>query len=253
MGAFGGRRVAIMKHGGRLGGALLGYALLALLTSVGLATLGAWQLQRADEKQHLLESIDRAGSESAVDLATALADRLDLHFRAVIAQGRFLPERQILLDNQIRNGEPGVQVFVPLQLDAGGQVLLVDRGWLPWRERAEPLPVAAVGAETVAVEGLLLSAPAAGLALGAEVQQQWPLLVTRIDLADLERRLQQPLLDLVLEDRETPRAQSLRSGMLPPDRHRGYALQWFGLSLTVIIIFGVLAIRSWRAGSITPS
>ena len=89
--------------------------------------------------------------------------------------------------------------------------------------------------------------------LPASRPDEWPLLVTRIDLADLERRLQQPLLDLVLEDRQTPRAQTLRSGMLPPERHRGYALQWFGLSLTVIIIFGVLAIRSWRARSITPS
>ncbi|MGE4073312.1 MAG: SURF1 family protein [Lysobacterales bacterium] len=241
-----------MKRAHRLGRALLGYAVLALLTSAGLASLGLWQLQRADEKQQLLEAIDRAESENAVDLATALAGGEDLHFRAVTARGRFLPDRQILLDNQIRNGEPGVQVFVPLQLDGGGQMLLVDRGWLPWRDRARSLPVANVDSESVAVEGLLLSAPAAGLALGAEVRQQWPLLVTRIDLSDLERRLQQPLLDLVLEDRQTPRAQSLRSGMLPPERHRGYALQWFGLSLTVIIIFGVLAIRSWRARSTTP-
>ncbi len=237
----------------RLGRALLGYAVLALLTSAGLATLGFWQLQRAHQKQQLLESIDRAGSEKAVDLATALAGGDDLHFRAVSARGRFQPDRQILLDNQIRNGVPGVQVFVPLQLEGSGQLLLVDRGWLPWRDRAGSLPVASMGVESVAIEGVLLSPPAAGLALGAEVRQQWPLLVTRIDLSDLERRLQQPLLELVLEDRQTPRAQSLRSGMLPPERHRGYALQWFGLSLTVIIIFGVLAIRSWRAGSTTPS
>ncbi|MEZ5466199.1 MAG: SURF1 family protein [Lysobacterales bacterium] len=242
-----------MKQGRHLGRALLGYAVLTLLSSGGLASLGIWQLQRAEQKQQLLDAIDRAGSEKAVDLGDALANGVDLHFRAVTARGRYLPDRQILLDNQIRNGEPGVQVFVPLQLDGGGQMLLVDRGWLPWRDRAGPLPIATVSTESVAVDGLLLSAPAAGLVLGAEVRQQWPLLVTRIDLADLERRLQQPLLDLVLEDRQTPRAQTLRSGMLPPERHRGYALQWFGLSLTVIIIFGVLTIRSWRARSITPS
>jgi cytochrome oxidase assembly protein ShyY1 len=85
------------------------------------------------------------------------------------------------------------------------------------------------------------------LRLGDAVAGEWPLLVTRIDLDEIERHLGQPLLDLVLEDRTAPRAQTVRAQMLPPERHRGYALQWFGLSLTLLIIYGALAWRSLRA------
>jgi cytochrome oxidase assembly protein ShyY1 len=32
--------------------------------------------------------------------------------------------------------------------------------------------------------------------------------------------------------------------MLPPERHRAYAVQWFGLAATVLVIYLTLA---WRA------
>lgn len=227
---------------------LAAYALLALLTSAGLARLGFWQLERAGQKQHMLDAIDAASAAQTVVLDDALQTGESLLCRAVRASGQFLSERQVLLDNQIREGVPGVQVFVPMKLQTSGKILLVDRGWLPWRDRTQALPSAPVSADLTTLDGILLTPPAAGLMLGGNVAQQWPLLVTRINMKELERHLQQPLLDLVLEDRATPRGQSIRAGMLPPERHRGYALQWFGLSLTILIIFGVLATRSWRAG-----
>lgn len=230
---------------------LAAYALLALVVSAGLARLGFWQLERAQQKQHMLDAIDSASAEQAVALTDALQTGESLLFRAVRARGQLLGERQILLDNQIRDGVPGVQVFVPMKLQGSEKIVLVDRGWLPWRDRAQSLPGIPVSDGTMTLDGILLTPPAAGLALGGEIAQQWPLLVTRIDMPELERHLQLPLLDLVLEDRATPRGQSLRAGMLPPERHRGYALQWFGLSLTILIIFGVLATRSWRAGRTT--
>lgn len=230
---------------------LAAYALLAFVISAGLARLGFWQLERAQQKQHMLDAIDSASAEQAVALNDVLQTGQSLLFRAVRARGQFLGERQILLDNQIRDGVPGVQVFVPMKLQSSEKIVLVDRGWLPWRDRTQSLPRVPVSDIPTTLDGILLSPPAAGLALGGELSRQWPLLVTRIDMTDLERRLQQPLLDLVLEDRATPRGQNLRAGMLPPERHRGYALQWFGLSLTILIIFGVLATRSWRAGRTT--
>lgn len=228
-------------------GSLLAYASLALLVASGLAKLGFWQLERAQQKQHLLDSIDQAVLQQPVDLLEALKTYPDPLFRSVRATGHFLSDRQLLLDNQVRSGHPGVQAYVPLLLDHDGSLLLVDRGWLAWPDRSLPLPQATVSSQQVTLEGILLSPPAAGMALGAQAEQGWPLLMTRMDLADLERRFQQPLLDWVLEDLATPRTQSIRAGMLPPERHRGYAVQWFALSLTILIIFGVLTLQSWRA------
>lgn len=221
------------------------WALPALLVAAGLAQLGRWQLARAAEKEALLAGIEAARGAPLVDLGD-LDPGADLRFRAVRVRGDFLADRQVLLDNQLRGGQPGVRAYVPLRLRGSDRLLLVDRGWLARPERSvPPAPVRLPGGD-VELEGLLLAPPGAALALGAPEPPGWPLLVTRIDLPDLAHRLGAPLLDCVLEDRATPRAESIRAGMLPPERHRGYAVQWFGLSLTVILLYLVLAARAWR-------
>lgn len=223
------------------------FGLFALICALGLARMGWWQLDRAVAKQALLDGIDSAAAAPLVAFDVLGPTTDERRFRAVRVAGEFRADRQILLDNQVREGRPGVRAYVPFQLTAGRQVMLVDRGWLAWPDRAQGLPQVTLPSGQQYLEGVLLDPPGAGLRLGAAVAGHWPLLVTRIDLPEIERHLGQPLLDLVLEDRAAPRAQSIRADMLPPERHRGYALQWFGLSLTVLLIYGVLAWRALRA------
>lgn len=227
--------------------ALLAFGVLAVVCAFGLARMGWWQLDRAAHKQALLDGIERAASAPLVPLAELDADSQQARFRAVGVRGEFLADRQVLLDNQMRDGRPGVRAYVPLRPANEQRLLLVDRGWLPWPDRAQPPPLATVPVGWQYLEGVLLDPPGAGLRLGPAAAAGWPLLVTRIDLDQIERRLDLPLLDFVLEDRAAPRAQSIRAQMLPPERHRGYALQWFGLSLTVLVIYCVLAWRALRA------
>lgn len=224
---------------------LFGFALLALLVAAGLAQLGRWQLQRAQEKEALLDGIERARSSELAELSRLPPDS-ELRFRAVSVRGQFLGDRQVLLDNQLQQGRPGVRAYVPFQLAADSRLVLVDRGWQARPDRTQALPVAAVPQGEVELRGVLLDPPGAGMLLGRAQHSTWPVLLTRIDLAELQSRLGLPLLDFVLEDLDTPRAESIRAGMLPPERHRGYAVQWFGLSLTILIIYAVLALRAWR-------
>lgn len=233
--------------------ALLAFGVLALICAFGLARMGWWQLDRAADKQALLDGIERASAAQLVPLAELDLQSGAARFRAASVRGEFLADRQVLLDNQTRDGKPGVRAYVPLRPANQAHALLVDRGWLPWPDRAQPPPMAAVPTGWQYLEGVLLDPPGAGLRLGAAVGDQWPLLVTRIDLDEIERHLGRPLLDLVLEDRAAPRAQSIRAQMLPPERHRGYALQWFGLSLTVLVIYCVLAWRALRAPPAEPT
>lgn len=224
---------------------LMAFGLLALFAAAGLAQLGRWQLQRAHEKEALLAGVERAQA-AALEELSRLPPGTDLRFRAVAVTGQFLADRQVLLDNQLQQGRPGVRAYVPFQLDPGPRLVLVDRGWLARPDRSKALPQAAVPPGEIELKGVLLDPPGAGMTLGEAPDQSWPALVTRIDLAELQSRLGQPLLDFVLEDLDTPRGASIRAGMLPPERHRGYAVQWFGLSLTILIIYAVLALRAWR-------
>jgi cytochrome oxidase assembly protein ShyY1 len=214
----------------------LAYTLLALAVAGGLASLGAWQLRRAAFKTELLAEIERAQSAPVRPIEAVLAGPMS--FAKVDVSGTWLSDRLIALDNQLQKGQAGVRWYAPLQL--AQHTLLVDLGWRAWRDRDCPLPLPEL--PPAQVRGVLLPPPGAGLALG-DASAAWPRLVTRLDITALEREFESPLLHFVLEP-EGATTPSVRAELLPPERHRGYAVQWFGLSIAVIVIYLVLA---WRA------
>lgn len=220
--------------------------LLALLAMAGFSALGLWQLQRMHAKQALLDAQGPAVAQ-ALPLAQALAAPGALH--GVADHGRFLPG-VVLLDNQMRHGRAGVKVYRPFRSDSGS-VVLVDLGWrvLP---PDRTLPVLDTLPAPLAVRGLLAPPPSAGLALGpafSETGQPGRWLASRLPADGLARALGLAALpERVLRlDPALPigdeRDLDLLPNTLPPQRHLGYAVQWFGLALTVLVVALVL---EWR-------
>jgi surfeit locus 1 family protein len=218
---------------------------LGLLLAAGLARLGLWQSHRAVEKQAMLARVQAVLAERR---PIALADAgKDSGYAWTAGRGRFLPGPLLLLDNQRRGAAVGVQVLAPFQPRRGGP-LLVELGWLPVSpDRRMPEPALPAGELDVA--GLLLPPPAAGLALGADhVVQGRHWLLTRVDVPALARATGLPLAPRVLRLDPALRVGFARDldilpNSLPPERHRGYALQWYGLSATLAALSLFLFLR----------
>jgi cytochrome oxidase assembly protein ShyY1 len=171
--------------------------------------------------------------------------------------GRFPALPTLLLDNQRRGDAVGVHVFAIFQPDHG-EALLVDLGWLPLQgDRKLPDVRLPAGEQTVA--GLLTPPPSPGFALGpAYVEKDPPgpaagrrWLLTRVDLDALSKGLRLQLSPRVLRlDPALPigytRDLDVLPNTLPPERHRGYALQWFGLALAMVVITLLLGFRRQR-------
>ncbi|WP_420008747.1 SURF1 family protein [Xanthomonas sacchari] len=223
---------------------------VALAVAVCFCMLGRWQLQRMHEKQALL-----AQAAHVRDRPQTLADALRAtppgQLRWVHGAGRFLPG-QILLDNQLRQGRSGVKVYQPFLADGAAAPLLVELGWLPLpADRALPEPAPLQGRYTLV--GLLGPPPSHGLTLGpalvaAPSPQRW--LAMRIEPAAIGEALgRRDILSQVLRLDPAlplgyPRDLDLLPNTLPPERHLGYAVQWFGLALAVLV---TTALLSWRA------
>lgn len=227
--------------------------LLALLLATGFASLGVWQSRRAVEKQAMLdEAADVLAQRTPRPLAAAADPARARVVEWAAGEGRFDARGPLWLDNQQREGRVGVRayrIFVPDE----GESMLVDLGWLPL-PGDRSLPAIEKPEGVVAVRGLLVPPPSAGLAMGPAMAAQadgW--LMARVDLADVAREtgLQVPLAPRVLRlDPDLPigyaRDLALLSNTLPPDKHRGYAVQWFGLAITVLVIALVLTFRGPR-------
>ena len=232
--------------------ARLGWYALALAGTLAFAALGTWQLARAHEKERALAAWSAAQSDAPAALVDLMAEGAATATlpRRVRSGGRYDDAVTLLLDNQILDGRPGVDVLTLFQPEDGGRAVLVDRGWLPMPPDRRQPEVPAAGESRAEVTGLLRAPVAQGVRLGnaAFVRGAPPPLLAYLDLDALEREAGRPLARAVLQlAPEAPhgftrRWQALPNTM-PPERHRGYAVQWFALALLVPVTTLVLA---WR-------
>ncbi|MBE2293473.1 MAG: hypothetical protein IAF00_00925, partial [Phycisphaerales bacterium] len=78
--------------------------------------------------------------------------------------------------------------------------------------------------------------------------RRWPRVIPYVDYPQLSTILGYPLQPaVILLAPEAPdgywRDWRPRFGGLGPERHRGYAVQWFALAVTLIILYGFAAMR----------
>jgi len=105
--------------------------------------------------------------------------------------------------------------------------------------------------EHAGLTGTLAPWPGQGLRLGQDAWQadgDNQILLMRLDHTELEQRLGLPLATRILRpdpalDFGFSRDDERLPNTLPPERHRGYAIQWFGLALTALIVTAFLNFR----------
>jgi len=231
------------SHGG-----LSGLSVLVLLMLCLFLFLGGWQLARKAEKEDILNSVARSSELAIQQLPENLADYTEWRYRAVHAAGEYLVDQQFLLDNQIRDRLVGYNILTPLRL-ASGKFVLVDRGWLPQAAQRTVLPEVDVSSAQRSVSGELYTPFGDGVRLGSvdNGMSGWPRVIQYIDYAQLAEQLQQPVLPVVLRlapEQPDGYRRDWAKVAFGPERHLGYAVQWFGLAFAMAIIFIILVRKS---------
>ncbi len=231
----------------------------AALTVFGVAFfiwLGFWQLGRADEKQALLDQYAKA-QQTQVEITTQNAANLPRYQRAKVS-GHFDPAHQILLDNMpSHTGQPGFRVLTPFETSAGW--LLVDRGWLPLGKTRSELPDIPVVNDPRTITGTIDELPRAGIQLAAppvDPKTPWPRVLSFPEQSALEQQLGHALIPgLLLLDASQPdgyeRIWEVHLGFMP-ERHIGYAVQWFAFAVAAIILFVITSFRTKKATDESP-
>ena len=231
----------------------IGLLLLAFALALGFVRLGFWQLHRAAYKQSLIEASERVLAQRHVLPLASASDEAtnDSGYAWAAGDGHFLAVPAVRLDDQIRDGQPGIRVYRVFQPEGSAFALLVELGWRPLPSHreipAEPPPPSG----DVRLSGLLSPPPAGGLlpgGIGVQRQPDGSLLLLRLDPAQVAAAL-------AIRDGLAPRVLrldpairigyardlALQFGAMTPQRHRGYAVQWFalaaGLSIASLVVF----------------
>jgi len=235
-----------------------GVALVALGLAV-FVSLGYWQLGRAHEKQALFDAFMQ-GSQDTVD-ATGLGFDELARYQHVRLRGAYDATRQILLDNMPSvTGRPGFRVLTPFERADGRGWVLVDRGWVPLGAAREDLPDVTVGVREREVSGILDVLPIPGMRVGpaaAPGSAAWPRVLLFPTEADVESALGVDVeARIVLLDAGSPDGfeRKWRPALgFGPERHLGYAIQWFAFALVAVVIFVAVNLRRVSAEPRTPT
>ena len=231
--------------------------MLALLVIALFTRLGFWQLARMHEKQAMLDAAHAVVRQRhALPLSAAADAARSRGYDWSAGSGRFAVLPPILLDNQSHDERAGVRayrVFLPDgAVPAGAAPLLVELGWLPLPGDRRMPPVPRPDGE-MRIAGLLAPPPSAGIATTiVQPQADGTLLAIALDLPLLRKSLALPTLaPRVLKlDPAIPVGYARDLDVLPntlsPERHLGYAVQWFGLALAVLATALVLTFRKPR-------
>ena len=224
------------------------WTLLTVLAVAAFLWLGSWQYGRGVHRREQWQSFESSG---AVQAADAAALRTLPRYTRVQVRGWWDRERQFLLDNISHDGAPGYEVLTVLKLDDGSR-LLVNRGWVPFSGYRDRLPDIAL-AETEAGEqrlaGRLGDLPVGGLSSGRQppaTEGPWPRLTSFPAHEELERshgtRLLAPVL-LLDPDSGAGYLRQWRPPGVSPERHFGYALQWWLFAAVALGLYVLLNLK----------
>lgn len=222
--------------------------LCAVLVLPILISLGFWQLGRAAERQALLDGADAARKQKPLPVDDARLSEAAPRYLPVTVSGRFDASRQFLLDNRVHGRVAGYEVLLPV-IYKPGKAILVNRGWLPVggsREVKPDIGLALVSGEFAGLAGLAV-VPPERFSLGDALSDSddWPKVLQHedfeaisalLELDVLPRIVQPGQVDWGFESIWTP----LQKG---PEQNYAYALQWFALAMTLILIVLALCVR----------
>lgn len=215
--------------------------LITLTCCAVMVGLGLWQLDRMEQKQQRLASITQKQADGPVEFShiVNMPDPRDIE---VSVTG--IPDLSsvLLLDNQIYNGQPGYDVLVPVQSDFGW--LLVNYGWLAAPQYRDQLPEVSLESGLQHYAGVV-TRPGDNPMVRETVTRasDFPLVIQKPDTTVLGQLLNRTFRPDVLELTQPSDTfvREWKPVVMSPEKHLGYAVQWFGLAIAGAVI-GTLAI-----------
>ena len=205
-----------------------------------LLRLGFWQLDRASEKRDLESRWLEQQAQPVLDVFK-LNEKSDKEaFRRVRVTGRFLLEKYWLQENQVNNGSLGYQVVMLFKTQSN-QYLAVDRGWVSGSPLRDFIPEINTPEKEISLSGMLVIPSDSKLIRESEISvKRWPHKILEIDLdvmaSQYGKRIFHKLLRLDA-DSQGALVVNWKPINMAPEKHLGYAFQWFALSFALVVLY----------------
>lgn len=218
--------------------------LTALLIPVFIS-MGVWQLHRAEFKRTLSEDFAQRKHHKPLNYQE-IKQPNKMEFYPVTLSGELDDRHQLLVENQFYQHQVGYQVLTPLHLE-NGSVVMINRGWAPQHTTNFN-----IDKKQQTVKGFIWLPHQHVFSLGqAPKQNTWPKLIPNSSWEQIQRAYTIEKLQPFMLMADAGQAFSYQPNYHPttitPQKHMGYAIQWFGFAIALFIIF--LVVNTHRSKS----
>jgi surfeit locus 1 family protein len=199
--------------------------------------LGAWQIQRYHFKQELVRSYQQNKISAPLPFSQLKSEKDISPFQRVAVSGHYINELTVLLQNRPYKERMGFEVITPLKIGDDKLLLLVDRGWVAG-DQTPPAVKAVVDEQQISGEIKLLNEHQFILGKNILNASDSPLLMQKMDVKELENVTHLAFYPYLLRLSANEPNGFIRDWIITavqPERHLGYAVQWFAMALTLLI------------------
>ncbi len=218
------------------------WLIVTVLVFSALVKLGLWQSARALEKEQRLAKIEKLSNQKPVSLTRVLAlstdSESDINDYPVFIDGEFNEKELFLLDNQVNKGRLGYRVYQVARTKENA--VLINLGWVKGSISRDELPniTALRGRQKFKGNVRLIEK---GILLQEQVFSKvtWPLRVQQIELDKFSVIINRPLLPFIVyvdKNEVVGFEKNWQPIVMPPEKHRAYAFQWFSLALAWLLL-----------------
>jgi surfeit locus 1 family protein len=210
--------------------------------------LGFWQLDRLQQRRASNSRELTQINSPVLDLSLdPTSQRLtDSAYRSVKVTGVYDFLQQVYIKNLVWGNQLGIHLLTPLHISGNSQVVLVDRGWIPFEDAVSGKVELYNQPGQVVITGMIhlqQSEPTFGgiadppLSSGQSRLQSW--IVVNIDR--IQKQVNYPLLPVYIQqlpgtDNNQLPYRAVSTPDLTDGPHLSYAIQWF--SFAAILLFG---------------
>ena len=209
-------------------------SLFSIFFTLLFISLGFWQIERAESKALKMKAFNEMQKSPPIVLKN-----LSAAWSRVFVEGFYDSSRQVLIDNQINDGQIGYKIYTPFYFD--DKAIFVDRGWIPRGKTRSELPDIGFQSDRLRIVGSLLKPEKEVLAGDDIFTKNWPI-VSQTKLPNIiGTKFNKDFSDsvIVLEPGSNFLKESipLQPFVISPTKHYGYALQWFTMSMVLFSMF----------------
>jgi len=206
--------------------------------------LGFWQIQRASEKEKMVAAEQALAKREPVKWEAG--EKLPKQYQRIVLKGHYL-NNMFLLDNQHHLHQFGYDVLSPLILD-DGSVVMVDRGWVAGDRASHSFPGIEIPDGLIKLHGSAYFPSKKQWVLGPSIEEKENkiIILEIIDSKLLSQVLQKKVYPFIIRLDKNDAYGFVREWAIvsmPPQRHFGYALQWFAMALVILILFVSLNLK----------